>query len=73
MKLVPVQIHEIIARRKPEPTRMVSMYRVVEILYELLRRGIQTVNNVLEGDGGLLWAFVLLVLLLSLLMSKVGG
>lgn len=73
MKLVPVRLQEIMARPKQRQVRVGSVYRVLDILYELLRRGIQAVNNVLEGEGGLLWAFVLLVLLLSLLMSKVGG
>lgn len=73
MELVPVQLQEVIARPRRKPIRQVSVYRVVDFFYDLMRKGIQAVNNVLEGEGGLLWAFVLLVLLLSLLMSKVGG
>jgi hypothetical protein len=42
--------------------------------YHLLRRGISSINLILEGEGGILWTLLLLTLLLSLLMQPgLGG
>jgi|GEM_PF-5488325 len=73
MKWLPPRIQRGLINGYRSPDRAASVYRLVDILYEIIQQGINTINKVLEGEGGLLWAFVLLVLLLSLLMSMVGG
>ncbi len=49
------------------------LYRSIWILYQLLRRLIDWITAILEGDGGILWAMLLLALLLSLLSRQVLG
>jgi hypothetical protein len=47
---------------------------VIWIIYQTIRRSIDWINLILEGDGGILWAVLLLVLILSLLVGQsLGG
>jgi len=49
-------------------------YGLLWSVYHLLRRGISSINLILEGEGGFLWTLLLLTLLLSLLMQPgLGG
>ena len=50
-----------------------SFYYIIWILYQSLRLVIDWINSILEGDGGILWAVLLLTLLLSLLARKGFG
>jgi hypothetical protein len=47
--------------------------RIVELFSGAIRWLINSTNAILEGEGGILWSFVFLALLLSLLISGVGG
>lgn len=40
---------------------------VLNVIYRLLQRGVNFITTLLEGEGGVLWVFVLLTLLISLL------
>jgi hypothetical protein len=46
-----------------------GVYRLLSGLFRLLSMGVSQVTSALEGDGGLLWSLVLMVLVLSLLSS----
>jgi hypothetical protein len=46
---------------------------IVESILEFAGRLINSFNSILEGEGGILWAFVFLALLISLMMSKLSG
>jgi hypothetical protein len=47
------------------------LYRLIGGFYRFLGRLVNIVTIILEGDGGVLWAFVLLILLLTIL--RTGG
>lgn len=47
------------------------LYRILWWIFRLLQRGIEWISNILEGDGGVLWIFVLLALFISLI--RYGG
>jgi hypothetical protein len=47
--------------------------RTVELFSGAIHWLINSTNTILEGEGGILWSFVFLALLLSLLISGVGG
>ena len=44
------------------------LYRMIQFSYDLLQRIIYFGTQILEGDGGILWALLLLALLLSLVL-----
>ncbi len=48
------------------------LYSILQNFMDLLRRLIISLSLVLEGEGGVLWALVLLALLLTLLMPGMG-
>ena len=45
------------------------LYRLLWELFQLFGRGLRLGNQVLEGEGGILWTFLLLALLLSLFVQ----
>jgi hypothetical protein len=48
-------------------------YRLVWRLYRLVDRVVDTFSAILEGEGGLLWALLLIVLFLAILAQGSGG
>jgi hypothetical protein len=48
-------------------------YRLAWLVYQVLSRILGWINRVLEGEGGLVWTFVLLALLLTLFTGGVQG
>jgi hypothetical protein len=48
-------------------------YRFIGVFVNLLERMLNSINAILEGEGGILWALVFLVLLISLISSVKGG
>lgn len=48
-------------------------YRFIGVFVNLLERMLNSINAILEGEGGILWALVFLVLLVSLISSVKGG
>jgi hypothetical protein len=72
---IPAEVHsgfsrvELAAEKAADTGWIVKLF---DSFYGLLRRLISGVNRILEGEGGILWAFVFLVLLISLLASNVG-
>jgi hypothetical protein len=46
--------------------------RILRFFSKLLQRAIQFITNILEGDGGLLWSIVLLILFLSMIRTVQG-
>lgn len=49
------------------------LYQVFRGFYRLLSRLIAFLSNVLEGEGGLLWALLILLMLLSVVWRSGGG
>lgn len=49
------------------------LYRLLGFIVALLERMLNSINAILEGEGGILWALVFLVLLISLITSVRGG
>jgi hypothetical protein len=47
-------------------------YRLIGLLYTLAQQLVVFITQLLEGEGGVVWAFVLLALVLSLLMPGGG-
>ena len=47
--------------------------RAINISSGSIKGLINSTNSILEGEGGILWAFVFLALMLSLLISSIGG
>ncbi len=47
------------------------LYRFIWSIFRLVNQGVTVISRILEGDGGVLWAFVLLTLIISLI--RVGG
>jgi hypothetical protein len=55
-------------------TRILSLnwlYNLLWLVFRRVEQGLQIVNEMLEGEGGLLWVFVLLALFVSLLQVQV--
>jgi hypothetical protein len=50
--------------------RLERFYSFLNILFTLFRRIADVITGSLEGDGGLLWSFLLLVLILSILSTQ---
>ena len=50
--------------------RLEWLYTILSALYNFLRRIADVITSSLEGEGGLLWSFLLLVLILSLLSTR---
>ena len=48
------------------------LYRLLWWIYRRLAQAIQVLTDILEGDGGVLWAMVLLALIISLLQSRLA-
>lgn len=67
--LNPVRAHWV--RPQGEPARLDFFYRSLWNLYRALGRLSESISAVLEGDGGILWALLFLVLFLSMLGTKV--
>ncbi len=49
------------------------LYRIFWGIYRAIMRVIALFNQLLEGQGGVLWALVLLVLMLTILSQGIGG
>ena len=67
--LNPVRVHWV--RAQGEPSRLDFFYRSLWNLYTGLGRLGNSISIALEGDGGILWALLFLVLFLSLLAPRV--
>lgn len=67
--LNPTRAHWV--RPQGEASRLDSVYAFLWNLYRSTGRLIESVNRTLEGEGGILWALLFLVLFLSLLASRV--
>jgi hypothetical protein len=50
--------------------RLEWLYSFLNAIYNILRRIADVITSSLEGEGGLLWSFLLLVLILSLLATR---
>jgi hypothetical protein len=50
--------------------RLDWLYRIVWTVYRFLGQISRQVTNTLDGDGGILWSFLLLVLLISIFASR---
>ncbi len=50
--------------------RLERIYSILEGTYNFFRRIADIITGSLEGDGGLLWSFLLLVLILSILSTR---
>jgi hypothetical protein len=46
-------------------------FNLLHLLYDLIARLVRFFNNILEGDGGLLWALLFLGLISSVLIGKI--
>jgi hypothetical protein len=62
--LNPVRAHWV---RSTEPTRSGVVYGVIWSLYRAIRRITSTFSNVLEGESGIMWTLLFLVLFISIL------
>jgi hypothetical protein len=49
------------------------VYRIFWAIYRAIMRVIALFNQLLEGQGGVLWALVILVLMLTILYQGIGG
>ena len=58
------------ASRWTQIFRLEKFYSALGGLYSFFRRIAEVVTGSLEGDGGLLWSFLLLVLILSILATR---
>jgi hypothetical protein len=68
--LNPVRAHWI-RPQESEPSRLDSFYNAFWHLYRSLGRLSESISAMLEGDGGILWALLFLVLFLSLLAPRI--
>jgi hypothetical protein len=50
--------------------RLEWVYSILKALYNFLRRIADTITGAFEGEGGLLWTFLFLILILSLLSTQ---
>jgi hypothetical protein len=57
--------------QQTEPSRLDSFYNPVWNLYRTFGRMSESISAALEGDGGILWALLFLVLFLSLLAPRI--
>ena len=67
--LNPIRAHWI--QPQGEPSRLDFFYRSLWNLYRALGRLSESISAVLEGDGGILWALLFLVLFLSILAPRI--
>lgn len=68
--LNPIRAHWV-RPQQAEPSRLDFFYRSLWNLYRALGRLSESISTALEGDGGILWALLFLVLFLSLLAPRV--
>jgi hypothetical protein len=68
--LNPVRAHWV-RLQEGEPSRLDSFYNLLWNLYRSLGRLSESIAAVFEGEGGILWALLFLVLFLSLLAPRV--
>ena len=52
---------------------LIWLYRILWSAYHLIGRVLQVVNRLMEGEGGLLWALLLLLLIFSLAANGLAG
>lgn len=52
---------------------LIWFYRILWSIYHLFSRVFQIINRLLEGEGGLLWAFLLLLLIFTLAANGLAG
>jgi hypothetical protein len=52
--------------------RIAWLYRILSALYNFLLRVTVTITTAIEGEGGLLWSLLLLILILSILSTRGG-
>lgn len=57
--------------QQDEPSRLDSFYNLLWNLYRFLGRLSESISALFEGEGGILWALLFLVLFLSLLAPRV--
>jgi len=57
--------------QQAEPSRLDTFYDSLSNLYIYFNRLIESLADMLEGDGGILWALLFLVLYLSLLTPRI--
>jgi hypothetical protein len=50
--------------------RIEWLYHILAVLYNFLRRIADAITDAFEGEGGLLWSFLLLILILSILFTR---
>lgn len=79
-----VPVYLLINRRKESPVRMKPTYRVsgvkivdkatqiILVIVNIFRQIFEGLSALLEGDGGLVWAVILLILLLTFYRGLVG-
>ena len=63
--LNPIRAHWV----NPTASRLSNSYQSLWTIYRLLGRISQTITTTLEGEGGIMWTLVFLVLFISLLMQ----
>lgn len=49
------------------------IYRILWWLYRNLSRAFSAISQILEGEGGILWSILMLILLISLVIQQSGG
>lgn len=47
------------------------LFRGIEVLYQLIRQFVAWLTGILEGDGGVLWALLILLLLITVIRPEV--
>lgn len=64
--LNPVRVHWV---RSAEPSWLDTVYQTLWELYRVLRRGGALLSNVLEGESGVMWTLLFLVLFITFLIQ----
>jgi hypothetical protein len=49
--------------------RMGWLYSILNVLYRLIQQMVMALTTIFEGDGGILWAILLLTLLISIIQT----
>jgi len=74
LRLPQFALLETIERPAPRPSRLVAFFkifpRLIRSLYQLAGQLLAYISGLLEGDGGLLWTLLLLVLLAAFLRGR---
>jgi hypothetical protein len=70
---VPQRIQIGVTRLFGTKVKLKPIYNTGDFIYEISNRLINGFNSILEGEAGILWAFVFLALLISLLIRNPGG